>query len=77
MEILENNVEVSVANYYSDAVPPQIGSIIDPTAFVDEPLDDLYDYKVVQVISTPGNENPPKNIATSTYVKILVKKNSI
>jgi hypothetical protein len=68
---IEFGIPTPIANFLSNAVPPQIGSILDVGAFSKE---GYKEYLVVKVISIPEPANEKCEFANRTYVKVFVEK---
>jgi hypothetical protein len=60
-----------IANYSSDAAPPQIGSIIDPGEFS---ADGYKKYRVTKVEIIPRRHGESSSNSDSTYVIVFVEK---
>jgi hypothetical protein len=69
-----------LASYFSDAVPPEIGTLVDPWEFVvDEAkqakkLQYQGPFRVVDVVQQPKNMDIHDEVSSQTFVQILVEK---
>ncbi len=70
-----------IAIYYSDAIPPDIGSLLSPWEFVSPEaknqkiLQYMGPYRVIEVNQQPKNmEGKSGDVASQTLVNIIVEK---
>ena len=67
----DEQIETSIASYQSNAVPPVIGSTINPGEFS---IDGDQEYVVVEVTTLPHNTDSSIEASDNVYVKVFVKK---
>ena len=67
----DDEAETSIASYQSNAVPPEIGSTINPGEFS---IDGDQEYEVFEVPTLPHNTDPSAGASDNVYVKVFVKK---
>ncbi len=72
-ELLPNGIKVLIAYYYSNAAPPQIKSLIDPSKFAEEEYRHNR-YKVIQVEMLPHSTDDQMIVSDQTTVFITVEK---
>jgi len=69
-----------LASYYTDAVPPQVGTLLDPWEFVvDEEkrkkkLQFQGPFRVMEVLQQPKNMDGREEVSSQALVQVIVKK---
>ena len=69
-----------IAVYYSDAIPPDIGSLLSPWEFVSQEVKNqknlqyMGPYRVIEVNQQPKNLDGKDGVSSQTLVNIVVEK---